>query len=138
MRRRILIPISLFLAACCCLTAIFWHGYYLPFKPCRPITYPEGQVITGEYSHTSSDSLESILSFYDQHLNAQPALEADVGQWGKEILENSTYLYSCYGVDINGLTTETGCIYITTNEGKENRIKDALYWGEGAKQQCPR
>jgi hypothetical protein len=112
-------------------------GYYLPFKPCRPITYPDGQITTEKFSHITTTPLDLVLSFYDQRLKAQPVLEADVGEWRKEVLGDTKYLYVCYGVDINGLTTETGCIHVNKEE-KGTHITTTLLRSEGGSMQCPR
>lgn len=139
MRRKIIL-ISLgclLVVSCCFLFYIFWDGFYLPYKPCRPIKYPDKEVITSEANYTTPDPVESVLSFYDDTLQAQSPLEAGVGDWGKEQLTESLYLYSCYGVDINRLTTETGCILIS-NQEEQNKIRALLYLGEGSNQPCPR
>lgn len=120
----------------CCLIVLFFEGYYLPFKPCRPITYPDGIKKGKQFSYTTTATLDVVLSFYDQHLDIQP-WPADREQWRKEELGSSTYLYSCYAGDINGLTTETGCIYIS-NEGGSTLIETMLFRSEGGNIPCPR
>lgn len=92
-----------------------------------------------KFFYTTDEPLNKLLSFYDQRLNAKPALEADVGEWGREELHTDIYLFSCYGVDINRYTTETGCVYVV-NQREENKrtVIANLYKGEGANPQCPR
>jgi hypothetical protein len=138
MRRKILIFAlgGLTLLICCGLIGLFFEGYYLPFKPCRPITYPDGTRTGKHSSYTSTVSLDTVLSFYDQHLDVQP-WPADTGQWRREKLEGSKYLYSCYAGDINGLTTETGCIYVS-GEKERSHIETVLFRSEGGNIPCPR
>jgi hypothetical protein len=125
-----------FLVVCCSLAAFFVDGYYLPFKPCRPITYPEGRKTGQSFSYAATDTLDIVLSFYDQHLEVQP-WPADTGLWRREELEDSRYLYSCYSVDINGLSTETGCIYVSRQD-QGTWIEGMLLRSEGDNLPCPR
>lgn len=138
MRRTILISAlgGLALLICCCLIGLFFEGYYLPFKPCRPITYPDGVRTTQQFSYTTTAPLDVVLLFYDQHLDVQP-WPADRGQWRREELEDSKYLYSCYAGDINGLTTETGCIYVSS-EKESPHIEGMLFRSEGGNTPCMR
>lgn len=140
-RRKILgLGIILTLILGCCIGIYVWEGgYYLPYKPCRPISYPDGKVVVNEFSYATDEPLNKLLSFYNQRLNAKSALEADVGVWSREELHPTIYLFSCYGVDLNRYTTETGCIYIVNQKEEKKRMVIAkLYWGEGADPQCPR
>lgn len=132
----ILLSIILFVGGCC-LVIIFLDGYYLPFKPCRPVSYPSGEIVIEKFSDITTTSPDSILSFYDENLKPQSPLEANVGQWSKELMGNSKYLYACYGVDINRLTTETGCIYISEEE-EGTLIEAILFRSEGGNIPCPR
>lgn len=129
--------LSLLLVACCCIgVALYWDGYYLPNKPCRPITYPDGQTTTTSFSTTTSDSLDAVLQYYDRQLNVQP-YPGDMGQWIRVEQADSEYLYSCASVDINGLTTETGCVYISS-QGEATYIETELLRSEGGNNQCSR
>lgn len=128
---------GMILLVACGLIILFLEGSYLPSKVCRPITYPDGKVTTERFSLKTTDSIEAVLSFYDQQLNAQPWLDAGTNQWGKEALGNSNYLYLCYGVDINRLTTETGCIYVSSRESGST-IEAVLFRSEGGYIQCPK
>jgi hypothetical protein len=136
-KRKISISIISLLLGCGCLGVAFYvfvSGYYLPYKPCRPVTYPDGKRTTVEFYFTSTDSLTSVLQFYDQQLDVQP-FPGDIGQWRREKLADSRYLYSCYGVDINNTTTETGCIYIDS-DGTNTYIRTELLRAEGANNPC--
>lgn len=75
--------------------------------------------------------------FYSQHLGAQPALLADKGEWRQEKLSNGTYLFSCYAADINRITTESGCIYVSA-DGSYTRIEGELNRSEGSNVPCLR
>ncbi len=138
-RRRISIAVIgglLFLVTCCSLIILFFDGYYLPFKPCRPISYPDGSKMSKQFSYTVTVAMDTVLSFYDQRLGVQP-LPADTGQWRREELSDSRHLYSCYGVDINGLSTETGCIYVS-KQGEGTHIEGMLLRSEGDNIPCSR
>jgi hypothetical protein len=122
---------------CCCLGALFWDGYYLPNKPCRPVTYPDGKVTTTEFSaQTTPDEMETVLEFFDQRLNAADPSVAIDNQWRKIIQAGSGYLYYCYAADINGISTESGCIYVNS-DGKETQIKYMLLRSESGNSTCP-
>lgn len=139
MKRRIRIPFigwMLLVLICCGMVALFINGYHLPFKPCRPIIFPNGMQITAQVSYTTTVSLDAVLSFYDQRLDAQPFPE-DALYWKKEELRDSKYLYYCYAGDINFLTTETGCIYVVREE-KSTRIDTMLLRSEGSNTPCPK
>ena len=137
-RNRIIAAFSglLLVGGGCLILGIFWEGSYLPNKPCRPVVYPEGQTTTEQLSYDINDSIEAVLEFYDQRLNVQP-FPGDTGQWRREELSTSKYLYSCYGVDINLLTTETGCIYVNPG-GAGTHIETQLLKSEGGSIPCPR
>lgn len=138
-RIRILIPLVGILVlsiACCSLAGIYWDGYYLPFKPCRPIIYPDGQSTGEQLSYSAKVPLDSVILFYDQRLNVRP-YPADTGQWRREQISQSKYLYSCFGVDINWLTAETGCIYVS-GDIEITRIETRLLRGEGGSSACPK
>lgn len=124
------------LGFCCILACLTLDGYYLPNKPCRPLTYPNAQQTTAQFIHTTTNSIESVLQFYDEKLNVQQ-FPANTGQWKREILSDGRYLYSCYGVDINLLTTETGCIYLKGETGS-TAIETMLLRSEGSNTPCPR
>jgi hypothetical protein len=120
---------------CCGALALFFDGYYLPFKPCRPITYPDGTPTTENLSYTTTVALDLVLSFFDQRLDAQPFPD-DTLYWRKQKLGESKYLYACAAADINGLTTETGCIFVS-REGNGTRIETILLRSEGGGPPCP-
>lgn len=92
-------------------------------------------------STVTRDPLNTVILFYDRHLGLRLVpdnmpLPGDEGEWIKKKLRESTYLYACYGVDINRLTTETGCIYVRS-EGKDTRIDIVLIRAEGGYMPCP-
>jgi len=121
----------------CCLGAgVYWDGYYLPNKPCRPITYPDAKQTTSSFTYTSDESINTLLQFYDQQLNVQ-AIRTEYGEWAKEQLTSLNYLYSCYSNDVNGMTTETGCIYISS-DGVTSYIKTEFFRSEGGHIPCAR
>jgi hypothetical protein len=116
---------------------LFWDGYYLPGKSCRPITYPDARRTTKTFFLVTSDPIDKVLQFYNQQLDAQPLYLADTGDWKQEQLSNTKYLFSCYGNDINLLTTESGCIYVSI-EGSFTRIEGDLVRSEGSNIPCSR
>ena len=133
--------IGLCLISTCCLAGfLWWDGYYLPNKPCRPITYPTGKIEgsgTGRrFAYTSSDPVRSILDFYDKELKAHTGTDyGDTGEWYRSEKENGTYLYSCFGNDINGMTTETGCISVSPS-ASNTLIEGWLFRSEGGHNPC--
>jgi hypothetical protein len=146
-RNTIVIPacsVSLTALCClCCLAAgLWWDGYYLPYKPCRPVTYsPNTEVGSGEgmwFLESTSDSLNVVLANYDQRLKPHIVPDyGDTGQWSKEQLPDGRYLYSCFGVDINRLSTETGCIYVK-GQATQTQIEGWLFRSEGGNWPCPK
>jgi hypothetical protein len=128
------------ICACCLAGFLWWDGYYLPNKPCRPIAYPAGNlegIGTGRrFAYITSDSVDLVLAFYDTELKSHTGTDyADTGEWYRSRKENGTYLYRCYGVDINGLTTETGCIYVAPSVSGA-LIEGWLLRSEGGHVQC--
>lgn len=138
MKRRVMIATTVVLTILCCLSlVIYWDGYYLPNNPCRLVTYPDARRTTSNFTYSGNEPVEMLLQFYDRELNAQP-VRTEYGQWVKEKLTASaTYLYSCYSNDINGITTETGCIYISSN-GKTPSVKTEFFRSEGGHIPCAR
>lgn len=116
---------------------IYWDGYYLPLKPCRPITYPDGEHITREISYTTQDSLKTVSQFFEQRLSPRlvEGLEIENGQWMKMEVDNELTLYWCESVDINRTTGETGCIYVRP-EGDKTNIETEFIRFEGANWLC--
>jgi hypothetical protein len=104
---KIVISFAFLSVLCCVLMYLFWDGYYLPGKSCRPITYPDARRTTKTFFLVTSDPIDKVLQFYNQQLDAQPLYLADTGDWKQEQLSNTKYLFSCYGNDINLLTTES-------------------------------
>jgi hypothetical protein len=132
----------LLIIGCCSATIFFWWGsYYLPFKPCRPITFPDGieqgQGTGLRFSYTVDEPIDEVLSFYDSRLLGKEYRVGGIylGQWNKQELGNSQFLYYCYGGDINLMTSESGCIYVR-HQGQKTRIAAYLYRSEGANTQC--
>ena len=122
---------------CCALIFLFLDGYYLPGKTCRPITYPDARVTTKAFSLVTSDPIDIVLQFYNQQLDARHLYLADSNDWKQEQLSDSKYLFSCYGNDINLLSTESGCIYVSI-EGVYTRIEGDLARSEGSNVPCSR
>ena len=115
--------------------AVFWDGYWLPGKPCRPIRYPTGETLTTRESIDTPHTFEDVMSFYESRLLiGQPGSQSKL--WQKELLSKSTTRYSCYEADINGLTAETGCI-IVNQVASGTRIVTLLLRGEGSSLPCP-
>ena len=121
----------------CCLALIFYDGYFLPFKPYRPIVYPGTNRVTKELSYTTEDAFETVSNFLDDHLEVKDAFGGDIGDWVKEIIGEQNYLYSCYGADINLITTESGCIYVR-DTGNGTKIEISFYRSEGSYVPCTR
>lgn len=115
---------------------LYIDGYYLPYKPCRPVIYPSGQIVPKNDVYTTTDTVKTVEAFYDQHLNAE-GLPRQQGIWVKESLDESMYLYSCHAIDINRTTTETGCIYIRP-ESDSTYIETKILISEGSNYACPR
>jgi len=126
---------------CCCSAALFMEGSFLPFKACRPINYPFGTrdgLKEGEwFSLTTPDTMSEVLSFYDQRLldGQEFPRNLDVGEWQRKELADGKWLYSCYGVDINHTTTETGCIYVS-EQAEGVLITSDFFRSEGANTPC--
>ena len=121
----------------CCLALVFYDGYFLPVKPCRPIAYPGTKRVTKDLSYTTKDAFETVSAFLDNHLKTKDAPGGDIGDWVKEKIGERNYLYSCYGVDINLLTSESGCIYVR-DTGNTTQINILFYRSEGSETPCPR
>lgn len=115
----------------------------LPFKVCRPINYPlgtqEGLQEGLWFSLTTSDEISEVLSFYNQRLlDGQHYLGSIyLGEWQREELPDGRWLYSCYGNDINGTTTETGCVYVSQHE-EEVLVESDFFRSEGGHTPCLR
>ncbi|MCC7361579.1 MAG: hypothetical protein IT317_18990 [Anaerolineales bacterium] len=122
--------------ACCALGLLFWDGYYLPQKPCRPIAYPSGQRLGGDQLADNSDDLQLVETFYDDRLVPKPIDYPNFGVWHKDKLDKGVVRYWCYANDINGLTTETGCIDIK-RVNDDTIIKYTLRRSEGGFSPCP-
>ena len=139
MRHRLLTILGVLsaLIICCILAGLFLDGYYLPSKPCRPITYPDGKRTTKEFSSKTPDSQATVLQFYNQHLGISSTSVVDTGDWKQEKLSDSKYLFSCYSVDLNGLSTESGCIYVSVS-GEYIEIDGELNRSEGSNVPCLR
>jgi len=119
--------------------AVYWDGYWLPGKPCRPIRYPTGETIgetlTDPESVDTPHPFEEVTRFYESRLPiGQPGSQTK--PWERELVSKSMIRYSCYAADINGMTAETGCI--TVNKvSAGTRIVTMLLRGEGASPPCP-
>jgi hypothetical protein len=137
-RNAIAVVLSLMLLSvctCCIAGGLWWDGYYLPYKPCRPISYAAGKVVTEATSSILPVSMDVVEKFYDQRLNVQP-YPAEIGEWSRQKLPDSRILYSCPAVDINRLSVETGCIYLWESDGNTH-IQTMLLRSEGGTVPCP-
>jgi hypothetical protein len=139
MRRTALVavPSATTLCVCTCWFAgvIWWDGYYLPYKPCRPVEYPDGKVIAQDQHIGVSVPIAAVTGYYDRRLNVR--VNAEDGQWNKENLKDARILYWCVAADINRLSAETGCIYLSSAAGK-TEIQTMLLRGEGGEWPCPK
>jgi hypothetical protein len=133
--RRVVMLGMIILIPMCCLCVVFFDGYYLPYKPCRPITYPDGKRITNALIYKTEDDYSKVIDFFTQRLSAKKPLLADINEWRVEKLSDSETLFSCYSVDINFLTTETGCIYVY-DQDQQVTIETSLIRSEGANAPC--
>jgi hypothetical protein len=88
-------------------------------------------------SHTiyTTESLESVFQFYDQHLKPIPPTLAGMNDWSREHLNPPGDLYACQRVDSDGVTTETGCIYVSA-EGAATKIEISYRRSEGGAAPC--
>jgi hypothetical protein len=120
---------------CCGMGLAFWDGYYLPSKPCRPIRYSDGVPLGQDATTVVPDSLETVVTYYDKTLDAQPSQNSEPAVWRTEKLNNG-YLYWCYSADINLLTAETGCIYVLKNDVGTS-LEYRLRRSEGGHLTCP-
>lgn len=138
--KKILVGIlCLHVFSCICIF-LFLEGSLLPFKACRPIMYNQTERIKisegQRVSYITDDSIEEVLSFYDRTLTD---LQYNIispgytGQWKKWYYSGYIH-YDCYGNDINFLTGEVGCIYIS-REGDGTVIEARRYRGTTP---CPR
>jgi hypothetical protein len=137
-RNAIVVAVSaviLSLCTCCIAGGLWWDGYYLPYKPCRPLTYPDGKVVTEATSSTTLISIDTVEKYYDQRLAVKPD-QAETGHWRRRNVPNARVFYDCPATDINRLSTETGCIYLWSSDGK-TYIQTLLLRSEGGNDQCP-
>ena len=121
----------------CVTTALFLDGFYLPGKPCRPVQHPDGQRTASPFQSVTETDLADVLAFYDHALQVQPR-PGDTGLWTRQELGADAFLYTCYGVDINHLSTETGCITVRRQAEGTVSIEGLLLRSEGGNAQCPR
>ena len=121
----------------CLLSLIWYDGYFLPHKPCRPISYPNGEkpwLKPGQsYFHSTNDSVDKVLQFYTNRLIKVD--EDGIFWWELEQLEEFKYLYKCAATDLNGLTIESGCIFVSQNEDV-TLIETILYRSDTVTRPC--
>ncbi len=103
-------------------TSFFLAGHAVPSTACRPITYPDGEMTTQSHTIYTTESLESVFQFYGQHLKPVPPTLAGMNEWSREHLNPPGDLYACSRVDSDGVTTETGCVYVSA-EGAATKIE---------------
>lgn len=134
--RRMLMIGSVISLLCIALCAVFWDGFYLPYKPCRPLVYASGQ--SSNQARTTiitSDAFDQVINFYNQHLNPQPAAGFATGVWRQLDTQATFVSYACSSSDINMLTAETGCIFII-KEADKTSIVTELLTSEGSSVPC--
>lgn len=122
---------------CCIAAGLFWDGYFLPGKPCRLLTYPNATRTAKPFSLVVPDPINTVLEYYDEHLDPHLAPLADFNEWEVEKLSDASYLYSCYGSDLNLITGETGCIFVSV-DGAYTKIVGEFYRSEGSNTPCER
>lgn len=120
----------------CVAVALFLEGFYLPGKPCRPVRYPDGQRTAEAFQSVTGADLFDVLAFYDRALQVQP-WPGDTGLWTRQELTPDVFQYTCYGTDINHLSTETGCIFVLQQTEGTVSVRGVLLRSEGSNVQCP-
>jgi hypothetical protein len=116
-------------------TSFFLAGHPAPSTACRPVTYPDGEITTQQQTIFTTDSLESVLQFYDQRLKPAGPTQAGMNEWSREHLNSRGDLYACQRVDSDGVTTETGCIYVSA-EGAATKVEISYRRSEGGAAPC--
>jgi hypothetical protein len=97
-------------------TYLFLNGDLVPPTPCRPLTYPGGEMTTQSHTTYTTESLESVFQFYDQHLKPTTPTLAKMSEWSREQSNPLGILYGCYNVDYDGMHIETGCIQVSAED----------------------
>lgn len=120
----------------CVAAALFLDGFYLPGKRCRPVGYPDGKRTAKAFQSVTEADLADVLAFYDDALNVQPR-PGDTGRWTRQELAPDAFWYTCYGSDINRLSTETGCVTVRRQGQGTVSIEGLLLRSEGSNVQCP-
>ena len=113
----IITPIITLVVCCCIPMGVYEVLYSLSTTSCRPITYPDGVTITKPYTEridTTSDDIETVLQFFDQHLNAVDPSVAVTNQWRRIKTSETSYLYAC--VASSDFVYENGCINIASDD----------------------
>lgn len=120
---------------CPSLLYLFIDGYYLPFKPCRPMVYPSGEPMgKGRRDNLVGDSFVQVVAFYDQRL--QPTTQKNIiGHWRTTDRRPDIVAYACSAGDINGTTGEQGCMYLLPMAGG-TRVITELNVYEGSTVPC--
>jgi hypothetical protein len=116
-------------------TSFFLAGPSVPSTTCRPITYPDGAMTTQSHTIYTTESLESVFQFYDQHLKPTTPTRARMNEWSREHLNPPRGLDACQRVDADGVTTETGCISVSA-EGAATKIEISYRHSEGGSASC--
>ena len=126
----------LIILLCCGLVFLFIDGYYLPYKPCRPLKFPslEKRPLPkwGEtYQYRTNQSLDEIVELFDQKLrplvlSEEQSLGIGISAWKRKQIKEGTYVYQCISADINDITLEQGCMYI--KESPEGTLIQTRLW----------
>lgn len=120
----------------CGLYGLFWDGYYLPNKPCRPIEYPTAERIDSKpgevYDYFTDNKIENVIDFFDDELRAIVLSEKETleiresASWVRKNIDSQTYVYQCIASDINGATAEQSCLYVKKME--QGTLIETVLW----------
>jgi len=131
--RQYIWPVLLVLLCGC--VGVLVIGSLLSTKPCRPIIYPTGKIVTERESIMTSDPIETVLAYYNGKLNVKSNSIADTGDWRRNTLDNQGYMFSCSSLDFNRITTETGCLMVSA-DASGTRIEAILIKAADVEAQC--
>lgn len=113
---------AILLLFCCGLFLLFFDGYYLPYKPCRPLEFPSLEKISFPkrskiYEYRTNQPIDEVVELFDNRLHPlvlsrEQPLGVGVSDWKRKQLNSKIQVYQCISADINGSTLEQGCLYI--------------------------
>ena len=107
----------------CCGLALYYDGYFLPYKPCRPLEFPSLKVRPFPrqleiYEYRTNLSVDEVTALIDNKIDPIVLSEEQYlnvvasGVWKRKQQADGTQVYQCISGDINGITIEQGCMYI--------------------------